>query len=142
MSRAIVRFSGVLGATGVAAGAFGAHKLEATWQQWSAKPPELSFTEFHYDESETERFKNVWTTGHRMHLFGATTTLAIAAAGGSWTKILRSPTPAAIFIGGGSAVFAGACYLQALFMDRKFGRGAPIGGTAMIAGFVLLTLSP
>lgn len=48
--------------------------------------------------------------------------------------------PAWLFVGG-AAVFAGTLYLMALGMPRWLGAITPIGGAALIAGWICLAIS-
>jgi len=105
----------VLGALGVAAGAFGAHGLKA----WVS--PELLA---------------VFETGVRYHLVHALALLAAAWASTRWTS-------AAIRAAGwlfvvGILVFSGSLYVLTLTGIRALGAITPFGGVAFIAGWLLL----
>lgn len=124
----LVRLAGFLGASGVSAGAYGSHLLEAGWQ---TRGIEL-------DDADIARWKGVWNTGWTMHLSGASGTLGIAAA----APLLKRPTPVGLLVGGGTLLFSSSCYLAAYNADRKYAVGAPPGGSATILGWLLLCLAP
>ncbi len=42
---------------------------------------------------------------------------------------------------GGTALFCGSCYAVALAQDRALGKGAPVGGSMLIAGWLALALA-
>ena len=97
----------LLMATGVALGAFGAHGLEGT-----VSPARL----------------DTFETGARYHLIHGVGILAIAA--------LRRGTNAGWWIAGGVLVFSGSLYLLVLTDTSWWGAVAPIGGAAMIGGWL------
>jgi uncharacterized membrane protein YgdD (TMEM256/DUF423 family) len=103
----------LLAAAAVAAGAFGAHGLAA---RFAARELEL------------------WATASRYLGIAALGALAIAAfaasaggrgVGGGW------------LLAGGGVLFAGTVFALALGAPRWLGAVAPLGGTAMILGFIL-----
>ena len=105
----------VLGALGVAAGAFGAHGLKVR-----VSPEMLA----------------VFETGVRYHLIHALALLAVAWASTHWTS-------AAIRVAGwlfvaGILVFSGSLYVLTLTGIRALGAITPFGGVAFIAGWLLL----
>lgn len=116
--RTALAWAGVLGATGVVAGAFGAHALRAT-----------------LDAAGT---REVWETAVRFQLVHAAALLAIAG----WLR--ASPKPEArsavwairCWIAG-TVLFSGSLYGLALGGPRWLGPVTPLGGLALIAGWVL-----
>lgn len=121
---ALARFpllaAGILGVTGVAAGAFGAHAL-------APKLAELGTT-------------HAWDTGARYQVFHALALLALAA----W---LRTTAPgeavaakrlrAAVWCWSvGVVLFSGSLYGLALGSGRWLGPVTPLGGAALLAGWV------
>jgi uncharacterized membrane protein YgdD (TMEM256/DUF423 family) len=115
MMRTFFVIGAILGAVGVAAGAFGAHGLRA-----SVSPEMLA----------------VFETGVRYHLFHALALLAVAWASTRWAS-------AAIRVAGwlfvvGILVFSGSLYVLTLTGIRAFGAITPFGGVAFIAGWFLL----
>jgi uncharacterized membrane protein YgdD (TMEM256/DUF423 family) len=103
------RLAGVLGATGVALGAFGAHGLQRV-----VHDPHLLA---------------VWDTAARYHLVHAVAVLAIAAHP-------RAPRWAPRLWTLGIAIFSGSLYLMAITDLRWLGAITPLGGLALIAGWV------
>ncbi len=100
--------AGLLGAIAIALGAFGAHGLK----ERLALIPEAS---------------SWWQTAT---FYLLTHAVAIGAVGGSvWPTRLWSL---------GSVIFAGTLYAMALGAPRWFGAITPLGGSLLIAGWVVL----
>ena len=118
MDRQLTIAGSVSGALAVALGAFGAHALRERLS------PEALVT---------------FETAVRYHFYHVAGLLAAAAATSAW--IGRGAALARnagwLFIGG-TAVFSGSLYLLALSGVRWFGAITPIGGLALIAGWVAL----
>lgn len=114
--------AGVLGLTGVAIGAFGAHGLAATL----------------VERGTTRAFE----TGSRYHLFHSLAVLGAAA----W---LRSATGtaavrmlwAARFWVIGVVIFSGSLYWLALGGPRWLGPVTPFGGVALMLGWLFVILA-
>ena len=115
---ALIGASALLGAIGVGLGAFGAHALKARLQS-----------------AGTE---SAWDTAVQYHLLHAVVLLAI----GLWSRF--SPTLAGtLAIGGwlffvGIVLFSGSLYCLALGGPRWLGPVTPLGGTALIVGWLWL----
>jgi uncharacterized membrane protein YgdD (TMEM256/DUF423 family) len=101
--------AGLLGAIAIALGAFGAHGLK---ERLASIPAALGW----------------WETATFYLLTHAVAIGAIAA---------RSALPARLWAMG-SAIFAGTLYAMALGAPRWFGAITPIGGSMLIAGWVVL----
>jgi uncharacterized membrane protein YgdD (TMEM256/DUF423 family) len=108
----------ILGASGVALGAFGAHGLKSR-----VDPAMLA----------------VFETAVRYHLTHALALLAVAWAAERWPG---SPATAAgwLFVAG-IVIFSGSLYLMVLTGARWLGAVTPIGGLALIAGWCALALA-
>jgi len=107
----------LLGALGVAAGAFGAHGLK---------------------ERLTAEALGWWDTASRYQLVHA---LALLATG-LLARQRGAPLPAAThLLLWGTLVFSGTLYALALGGPRWLGAVTPLGGTALIAGWVALALA-
>jgi uncharacterized membrane protein YgdD (TMEM256/DUF423 family) len=104
--------AGILGAIAIALGAFGAHGLK----DCLALIPEAT---------------GWWQTATFYLLTHAVAIGAIA---------VRSALPASLWAIG-SVIFAGTLYAMALGAPRWFGAITPIGGSLLIAGWVLLAWS-
>jgi uncharacterized membrane protein YgdD (TMEM256/DUF423 family) len=117
MTRVFLLLAGLLGFTGVALGAFGAHALR------SRLTPELLA---------------VYQTGVQYHLVHAVALLGVAV----W--IGRGGGLAALWAGwlfvAGIALFSGSLYALALSGVRVLGAVTPLGGVAFLAGWVALVL--
>lgn len=115
MDRVFFGVGAVLGAVGVAAGAFGAHALR------TRVAPEMLA---------------VFEAGVRYHLVHA---LALLAAG--WAAA-RWPSPAVTAAGwlfvAGILLFSGSLYALALTGVRALGLVTPVGGVAFILGWIAL----
>jgi uncharacterized membrane protein YgdD (TMEM256/DUF423 family) len=107
------KLASAMGASGVALGAFGAHGL----RQVVADPHLLE----------------VWDTAARYHLLHAVALLALASGGGRGVWAPRLFTL-------GIAIFSGSLYLMALTDARWLGAVTPLGGLALIAGWVAVGL--
>ncbi len=111
---------GILGALAVALGAFGAHGLKAR-----------------LDAGRLAIFE----TAARYQLMHALALLAAGLAAAQWPA---SPWPVWagwLFIAG-ILLFSGSLYLLVFTDKRAFGAITPLGGLAMIAGWLCLALAP
>ena len=115
--------SGVLGALGVALGAFGAHGLRA---RLDALP-------------DGALRRGWWETAAHYHLIHA---LAIAVAGYLASRAGGTlATLSGFSFGLGILLFSGSLYAMTLTGARGLGAVTPLGGLAFIAGWVLLAVS-
>jgi uncharacterized membrane protein YgdD (TMEM256/DUF423 family) len=117
MSRVFVILSGLLGFSGVALGAFGAHGLRSRLQVVPDGAKRLEW----------------WSTAAHYHLVHA---LALALA--AWL-VSRGAGVSAITAGwlfvGGVALFSGSLYLMALTGQTKLGAITPLGGLLYLLGW-------
>jgi uncharacterized membrane protein YgdD (TMEM256/DUF423 family) len=115
MTRVFLATASLLGALGVALGAFGAHALR--------------------DRVEP-RLLEVWQTGVHYHLVHA---LALLAA--AWVAQRATGSQATLagwlFVAG-IVLFSGSLYAMTLTGIRALGAVTPVGGLAFIAGWLLL----
>ncbi len=111
--QARLRIAAGMGATAVAAGAFGAHLLK------DLVTPERLLT---------------WETGARYHLVHAVVLLALALFPARTHRSFE-------LLFAGSCVFAGSLYLLVLLNQPLLGAITPIGGVLLITGWVTLGLS-
>jgi uncharacterized membrane protein YgdD (TMEM256/DUF423 family) len=113
-SRLIILAAGLLGFTGVALGAFGAHALKETLTARGSV--------------------STWQTAVLYNLIHAMALLALAAVAGNWTH--------ARWIGGcwtlGVILFSGSLYWLSLGGPRFLGPVTPLGGLAFLAGWLLV----
>lgn len=115
--------AGLLGLTGVAFGAIGAHALKATLAE--------------------RGMVQAWETAARYHLFHAVALLGIAA----WVRVapvaagVRPMFWAARFWCLGVVLFSGSLYWLALGGPRWLGPVTPFGGVALMAGWLLVTIA-
>ena len=114
-----LRIGAVLGALAVLVGAFGAHGLESILSDDMAE---------------------VFETGVRYHFYHALAILALAAGSSAlWSSRLCLWACRAWAFG--ILVFSGSLYALAMTQIGWLGAITPFGGTAMIAGWVLLALA-
>lgn len=116
--RTALVWAGILGATGVAVGAFGAHALRGAL--------------------EAAGTRETWETAVRYQLVHAAALLGLAG----WLRSSGGPEgrcaawAARLWIAG-TALFSGSLYVLALGGPRWLGPVTPLGGAALIAGWVL-----
>ena len=115
MTRTFFVIGAVLGALGVAAGAFGAHGLRAR-----VSPEMLA----------------VFETGVRYHLVHALALLAVAWASTRWVSAAIRGAGWLFVVG--ILVFSGSLYVLTLTGIRALGAITPFGGVAFILGWLLL----
>ena len=114
--------AGVLGATAVALGAYGAHGLESRLASHGYEGDAL--------DARVENF----LTGTRYQLHAAAALLAIGVASDALRRRLAWP---ASLLTGGAIVFSGLLYALALVEGMRWlGAIVPLGGLAMIAAWV------
>lgn len=113
--RTLFVIGAILGAVGVAAGAFGAHGLRA-----QVSPEMLA----------------VFETGVRYHLIHALALLAVAWASTRWTS--AAIRAAGWLFVAGILLFSGSLYVLTLTGIRGLGAITPFGGAAFILGWLLL----
>jgi uncharacterized membrane protein YgdD (TMEM256/DUF423 family) len=120
--RLALAWAGALGSTGVILGAFGAHGLRAS-----------------LDAAGT---REVWDTASRYQLLHAAALVGFAG----WIR--ASPAPAgrsaawAVRLwAAGTLLFSGSLYVLALGGPRWVGPVTPLGGVALIAGWILAACS-
>ncbi|CAI5738959.1 unnamed protein product [Hyaloperonospora brassicae] len=100
------------GASGVMLGAFGAHALKT-----HVKDPELLKS---------------WSTAAYYQLIHSAVLLA--------TPLCRRPKLAGRLIATGTMLFSGSIYVMVLTGDKRLGMVTPVGGVAMVAGWLALVL--
>lgn len=119
--RGLLAAAAVLGFTGVALGAFGAHAL-SSW--FAARPDRLP----------------LWQTAVLYHLIHAVA--AVLAALVAQTLPARRAVPAGACFLCGIVLFSGSLYLLAVeAVPRAVAMVTPIGGLLFLAGWLLLALS-
>jgi uncharacterized membrane protein YgdD (TMEM256/DUF423 family) len=120
--RAAIAWAGALGASAVVLGAFGAHALRATL--------------------EASGTREAWETAARYHLVHAAALLGFAG----WLRDPgRAPGACAAWTVrlwvAGTVLFSGSLYALALGGPRWLGPLTPLGGLALIVGWVLAACS-
>jgi uncharacterized membrane protein YgdD (TMEM256/DUF423 family) len=108
----------LLAAAAVAAGAFGAHALSAR-----LTPERLA----------------TWETAARYHFYHALALIAVGIIGRQWAAPGAGAAGWLFLVG--IAIFGGTVYALALGAPRWLGAITPLGGLAMIAGWVVLAVA-
>lgn len=115
--------AGILGLVGVAIGAFGAHALRATLME--------------------RGMMQAWETGSRYHLFHAIALLGLAA----WARndVAQPAARLSLWVARlwciGIVLFSGSLYWLALGGPRWLGPVTPLGGVALMVGWLLLVIT-
>ncbi len=117
-SRAILVIAGALLAIGVVLGAMGAHMLRA-----QLAPDDL----------------RIYGTAVEYHFYNALGLLGLGAVARSLDTPLLSW--AAALIAAGVVLFSGSLYAMAFGAPRALGMVTPVGGLAMIAGWVVFAIA-
>ncbi len=118
MVRRLFAIGALMGFLAVAAGSFGAHALD----------PQLS-----------PKMKQVFEVGVRYHMYHALALLGAAWAADRYKN--RAPSAAGGCFVVGIVLFSGSLYLLVLTGASWLGMVAPIGGLALLAGWVLLAVA-
>ena len=117
-SRWCITWGGLLGAAGVAAGAFGAHALKSTLA--------------------ANGHADTWETGCRYALVHAIAIVAVGCLGAARPVIAGRLSWAAWAFLLGTAIFSGCLLALSLSGVRILGAVVPFGGTLLIAGWLAL----
>ncbi len=119
MTRSLLLIAALLGATGVALGAFGAHGLEATLLASGRL--------------------DTFDTASRYHLLHAVALIGVAwltrIQPGRWSSL------AGWLLTAGTVIFSGSLYVLAIFNLGFMGAVAPLGGVALVAGWGCIGLA-
>lgn len=114
---------GVLGALGVALGAFGAHALKTSMSAMEDGAARLAW----------------WHTGTQYHLWHALLVVAL----GVWASVRpgRFIHAAGAAAAVGIVLFSGSLYAMTLTGVRALGAVTPLGGVAFLAAWVLVAVA-
>ena len=118
--RTIIAAAAILGALGVACGAFGAHALK------DRVAPELL---------------GVWQTAVHYHVWHALGLLAVGLLALQLPQQQPWITACAILLLAGIVLFSGSLYALALGAPRTFGIFTPFGGLSLIGGWLCLVVA-
>ena len=127
MARLWLICGAVLGAFGIAIGAFGAHWLRDAVKEWTSDPLEQA------------RTLEVWETAVRYQVYQS---LALLVVG---LLVLQRGSglfhAAGLLMLGGTVIFSGCLYLLVLTGLKWLGAVVPIGGSLMIFGWLVLAIA-
>lgn len=124
--RIIVAVAALSGFLAVGLGAFGAHLLEAYWQE-------------NFEPQQAQRFMQVYDTASLYHMVHTLALLATAWLYDRWQ--MRLCTLAAGLFIVGILLFSGSLYLYTLTAIRIFAIITPIGGMCLMLGWLAMTLA-
>jgi uncharacterized membrane protein YgdD (TMEM256/DUF423 family) len=110
----------LLGALGIAFGAFGAH---------------------HLHRKASRDLVATFEAAVRYQLFHALALLGVSIVSGQWPASIFPELAGWLFVAG-CILFSGSLYLMVLTGYRRLGMVTPFGGIAFIAGWVFLALTP
>lgn len=117
--------AGLLGLTGIALGAFGAHALKATLME--------------------RGMTTAWETAVKYHLLHAVALVALAAwaraAGPETDAGARLPAWITRLWAAGVVLFSGSLYWLALGGPRWLGPVTPVGGIVLMVGWLLVVVA-
>lgn len=121
--RICVSVGASLAALAIMLGAFGAHWLEQKLPKWYTEP------------GRAEEMLATWETGVRYHVYSAFGIIVV----GLWAAQSsgRRPTWAAMLLLLGALLFSGMIYGWVLTESKQMVMTVPIGGLAMIAGWLV-----
>jgi uncharacterized membrane protein YgdD (TMEM256/DUF423 family) len=120
MTRTFAMLAAVVGFTGVALGAFGAHGLAAHFE---ANP----------------NLEPTFQTASEYHLVHALALVAAAWAAERWPGRLTGAAGWLFLLG--VLLFSGSLYVLSIFNVRFMGAVAPLGGLSLLAGWACLGLA-
>jgi uncharacterized membrane protein YgdD (TMEM256/DUF423 family) len=118
MSRLFLVLGSVSGALAVAAGAFGAHALRGRLDP---------------------RALEIYEVAARYQIYHALALLVVAIAAARWPG--GEPLAAGWLFVAGTVVFSGSLYALSLGAPRWLGAVTPVGGLALIAGWLVLAVA-
>lgn len=118
MARIFVTIGALYGFIGVGAGAFGAHALE---------------------KSLAPRMLEIFHTGARYQMYHALALVLIGALAHQFPRAGFARAGWAMVVG--VLIFSGSLYALALSGVTKLGAITPIGGTALLVGWLLLAIA-
>ncbi|CAH0557093.1 unnamed protein product [Brassicogethes aeneus] len=103
-----LKVAGIMGASAVALGAYGAHKS--------------------YPKDRADELKAIFETGNKFHFFHSLALLGV--------PMCKHPVVTGSLMLSGTILFCGPCYYHAITGENKIGKLAPIGGTMLIIGWL------
>ncbi len=116
----------LLGLSAVAFGAFGAHGLESKLSEGSL------------DQAAQTKLLDNWAVGSRYQMYHALALLALGIVAGR--RPTRTLHTAGILFCVGVLVFSGGLYVYVLTGVRAWAMIVPVGGVAMMAGWLALAI--
>ena len=125
-----VRIGAILGALAVTIGAFGAHGLTPKLDALQAMSPP--------DREATEHRLETFETGVRYHAYHALAIVGLGAFAARVPRVGRALDLAGRLFIAGIVLFSGALYGIGVGGPQDPGHGRPLGGVAMIAGWIAL----
>jgi uncharacterized membrane protein YgdD (TMEM256/DUF423 family) len=122
MDRILLIVAGVLGFSGVALGAFGAHGLRRRLEHLPDGAQRMQW----------------WQTAAQYHLVHA---IAVGLASFVAARSSAAASVAGLSFAAGVLVFSGSLYVMTVTGARKLGAVTPIGGLLLLVGWLALAVS-
>jgi uncharacterized membrane protein YgdD (TMEM256/DUF423 family) len=131
----------LLGAAGVALGAYGAHGLEKRVVAVVVGESERAASEVRTTEQEKaiEKRMEDWKTATHYWMTHVAALLAIGLATARWPSRIWCAAGSAMLAG--MAMFSGVLYYRSLSPDPQFGIVVMFGGLSYITGWLLLAIA-
>ncbi|XP_050309515.1 transmembrane protein 256 homolog [Anthonomus grandis grandis] len=107
-----LRIAGLMGASAVALGAYGAHRT--------------------YPKDKQSELQVIFETANRMHFFHSLAVMSVS--------LCKHPKIAGTLMISGTILFTAPLYYHAFTGDNKFGKLAPMGGTILILAWLSMVL--
>jgi len=127
VARRILFIAAVLGALGVTLGAFGAHGLESAVKNWGL------------DDAEQAKRLATWDVAVRYQMYHVLALLAVGLLAIHRPSKGLAVTSIAFTVG--VLIFSGCLYVLVLSGVKILGAIVPLGGVAMIVGWVALAIA-
>lgn len=127
MDRVFFVIGAVSACLGVGLGAYGSHGLPKYLKKRYEKEPERAI-----------KLQGTWETAVRYHMYHALALFAVAWGLTRWPEAAGSGAAAGWLLIGGSIIFSGTLYGVCLTGIRWLGAITPIGGVALMVGWLCL----
>jgi uncharacterized membrane protein YgdD (TMEM256/DUF423 family) len=125
-----LRTGAIWGFLAIAMGSFGAHGLRDRFESLGSVPGGLT----------TERLQANFQTATQYQMYCALALLAVGLMAQAGRGATTLDAAGWLFLAG-SLVFSGSLYVLSITGDKWYGRITPIGGVAMLAGWIALAIA-
>ena len=125
-AKKLLMVGGVLAFLAVAMGAFGAHGLKSAMKDWA------------WDAEKQLRMLEIWETAARYQMYHALALLVLGVI--AMQNACRTMKAAGVLLVIGVAIFSGSLYALVLTDTSWLGAITPLGGAALLAGWVAFVI--